>query len=183
MSGDGGDSYDKEYNERMAAIAEQYAGYAGDAFNSWYSGGARELEEATANAGLGLLPVQTQLASGQIDSMLSLLPSQTALQQSQLNLGIQKTGNQSAIMDKFYSAIGNTDPALEASRAAADMSTAFRDSKTADTMNQKRMGLYGPTTNKGLSLDEAKAIAGAKYTARTNANNQNISQLYQGLTL
>ena len=183
MGGGGGDSYDKAYNGRMAAIAEQYAGYAGDAFNSWYEGGGRQLEERTAQAGLTLLPDQTRLASGQIQSMIDLLPTQTELQKSQLNLGIQKTGNQSAIMDKYYAAIGNTDPALEASRAAADMSTAFRDAKTADAMSQKRMGLYRPTENKGLSLDEAQAVAGAKYTARTNANNQNISQLYQGLTI
>ena len=182
MSKGGGNGYDEDYNSRLAAIQEQYAGMAEGAYNSWNTGGARALEEATSKAGLSLLPAQTELASAQIDSSLSLLPGQTALSSAQTSLGLQKTANQSAIMDKFYARLGKHDESAAMNEAGSTMASAYANQEKAASMDAARRGVgYKPVS--GLTSDKAKAIGLAQNTALQNTRAQNIDELAKGLTI
>lgn len=178
----GGSGYDAEYNSKLAALAEKEFGLSEIAFNSWNRGGARELEEGTAKAGLSLLPAQTNLASAQIDSMASLLPGQTALSGAQTALGLKSTANKSSIMDKFYASLGKNDESSAMNEAGSLTANAFSNAEGSARMDMSRRGLsYKPSV--GLSAEKAKAIGGAQSTALKNTRAQNISELAQGLTI
>ena len=180
MSKGGSDGYDAAYNARLAAIQEQYAGMAQTAFNSWQYGGAKALEEATAQAGLSVLPAQTGLAKAQIDSAMTLLPGQTALSSAQTNLGIQKTANQSSIMDKFYSQLGKNDESMAMNTAGGLVADAFTNQNKALEMDAQRRGV-GWKPNTGLTAEKAKAIGGAQYQALSDTRTKNLNELSMGL--
>ena len=187
MSKGGSDGYDAAYNARLAAIQEQYAGMAQTAFDSWQNGGAKALEEATAQAGLSVLPAQTGLAkaqiglaNAQIDSAMTLLPGQTALSSAQTNLGIQKTANQSSIMDKFYSQLGKNDESMAMNTAGGLVADAFTNQNKALETDAQRRGV-GWKANTGLTAEKAKAIGGAQYQALSDTRTKNLNELSMGL--
>lgn len=181
MSKGGGDTYDKDYNARLAAIQEEYAKMAQTAFNSWNTGGAKALEEATAQAGLSVLPSQVDLAKAQIGSMMTLLPGETTLSSMQTNLGIQKAANQSSIMDKFYSALGKNDESMAMNTAGGLTASAFANQNKALEMDAQRRGVnWQPNT--GLTAEKAQAIGGAQYQALSDTRTKNLNELAMGLS-
>jgi len=176
----GGSTYDAAYNQRLAELAEKEFGLSAQAYNSWNTGGGRALEEGTARAGLSLLPAQTGLAAAQIDSMSTLLPQETAFQSAELGLGMQKMGNQSKIMDRFYASLGQNDPLTEMNTAGATMAGSFTNQAKADEMAMQRRGV-GYKPNAGLSLEKAKAVGGAMTGGYNAAKERNIKELSMGL--
>lgn len=177
----GGGTYDKAYNQKLAELAEKEFGLSSRAFDSWYSGGGRALEEGTAKAGLSLLPAQTRLASAQIESASSLLPGETALSAGQTALGLQKVENQSGIMDDFYDQLGKHDPLTEMNAAGATMAGSFVNQTKADEMSMQRRGVgYKPSA--GLSLEKAKAVGGAMTMGLDTAKTKNLQELAMGLS-
>lgn len=180
----GSTGYDAEYNRRMAEIAEQQMAMAQTAFDAWQTGGGLELENATAQAGLSLLPGQTALAQGQIDSALTLLPGQTELAGAQTSLGLQKVGNQSSIMDKFYASLGNNSEIGAMNEAGSNMASTYSAMEKAGTMGLQRRGLAPTATNTAaMTSDKAKAIGLAQQNALTTTRQQNKDELYKGLTI
>jgi hypothetical protein len=183
MGGSSSDSYDAAYNARMATLAEQYGGMAETAFNSWDTGGARLLEEKTAQAGLGLLPAQTELAQGQIDSALSLLPASTELSLANIGLDLEKTRNKSGILGKFYESLGKNNEVSAMNEAGSNMASQFATQEKASTMGLQRRGVTPTANNIGLTADKAKAIGLAQQTALENARATNKQELLTGLTI
>ena len=75
---------DKEYNRRMAAIAERQQGMAEEYFQYWQQY-QQPYEKAQIYANMNLLPKETMLAEAQLDAQSEILPWQTALKRAQID--------------------------------------------------------------------------------------------------
>ncbi|MBI9113147.1 hypothetical protein [Maridesulfovibrio ferrireducens] len=75
---------DKEYNRRMATIAEAQQDMGQGYYDFWMDNNAG-LEKAKISANKELLPLQTQLQKDQMTAQSGLLPLQTEYQKEQLN--------------------------------------------------------------------------------------------------
>jgi|GEM_PF-810122 len=69
---------DKEYNARMAAVAEQQQNLSGKFFD-WWQDVQAPVEAATAAAQLGLLPTLTAIEQAEANARLQLVPEQAGL--------------------------------------------------------------------------------------------------------
>ncbi|WP_022667924.1 hypothetical protein [Desulfospira joergensenii] len=198
--GGGGDSFDAAYNARMATIAEDYADLYGedhDFYKQYYQpmekaqiAANMELipsETALAKAGnesaLSLLPTQTELTQAQNESALSLIPGQTELAQKELEYGSAAIDAKTPVMNAFYKeSLEGVDVEDRANKAAAYVSQAFDTSNAILGRSTARMGVnpnsgrYASLTTSN-ALDRAKAVASAKTTARTNAEDENYQRL------
>lgn len=199
MSKGGSAGFDRAYNSRMAGVAENTFGLSETAFDSWNTGGGRELEEAEAAAGMTLLPgqiafdqaqlnagtrlapLQANLEEAKINSGMKLLPQQTAFESSQLNFGTKSMDHKTGIMGKFYDTLGNNDEDQAVAQAGADVAGAISDSKGVAMRDANRRGVnYKPG---GMGLNAAKL----KVSAMTNAKNQtranNLNELATGMSI
>lgn len=183
MGGSSGSSYDASYNSRIAALMESADERTQALYENYMTGGGLDYENAQYAAGLELLPAQTELAGLQLSSATELLPYQTELSKAQLGLDLQSTGYKSDIMSKFYEALGQNNPELEASQAGTDVAESYKNVRASDELAQKRRGLYRPTTNTGLSYSEARDTAGAMSEARAAAKKANLEEYATGLSL
>ncbi len=164
MGGGGGsDSFDSEYNSRMAEIAEEQFKNQEVAFNSWNAGGGRDFEEAQYNAGIELLPYKTEF------------------EKTQMDYGTKKMGYQSGLMGRFYDELGKHDEGLAVGQASADVAGAISKSKASNVRNNQRMGISPPTGGSGL--DAAKLEVGAITGARDKVKAQNLQELSMGMQI
>lgn len=183
MGGSSTNTYDSAYNNRIATLMEGADKRTKTLFNNYVSGGAMEYDNALAQSGLSLIGSQTELAQAQLDSSLSLLPAQTAVAQAQLGLDLQSATAKTGIMDKFYTALGQNNPELQAAQAGSTMAEAYQGARAGDAMTQKRRGLYRPGQSAGLSYSQARDTAGAMTSARETARKANIQEYATGLSL
>ena len=205
--GSSGDNYDAAYNARMAAIAEAQQGMAEEYFQFWQSDyKPMEQAQIAANqkmiphetalqiqkmqAEKGLIPKQTALAGAQMDSALSLLPGQTELgqqqigfQQAQISDSLQAMGERAPVRSQFYQqAAEGVDIDGMVNRASADAMHSFANSQQQLGRNMARMGVnpnsgrFAALSNQN-SLNQAKAVAGAKTQARVQGEEQNFNRL------
>lgn len=198
--GDSGDGFDAAYNARMANIAEQQQGMASKYFDFWESEykpmeqaqiasnmetmpGETELNIAKNEASLSLLPGQTALTAEQIEANRSLIPGQTTLAGMQIEDSMTAMGEREPVRAEFYNqSLNGVDVESRVNKAAADASHAFMSSDNIMRRNASRMGI-NPNSGKFASMsntnsiNRAKTIAGAKTTARTNAEQENFGRL------
>lgn len=210
--GDGGGqstttSYDKEYNDRMAAIAEEQQGMGQEAWN-FYKSMNLPFEQAKINANMELIPQQTELQKAEIGAALGLLPSgtdaqksafelqtaqnkaglglvdkQTELAGAQLDskLGLLPKANQAAskFLDQSIAGVNIED---RMGKATASMAHQFKDAAGSTARQMGRMG-GNPSSARmvnsmnNLNMQRAKSIALGKETARTNAEDENYKRL------
>ena len=163
MGSGGGKNYDAVYNAEMAEIAKNTFALSEKAFNSWDSGGARELEESTAQAGMTLLPKQTELEGANLD------------------FATKTIGQKSGISDRFYDQLGNISEEDAVARASTDVAESVTDYKANAIRDAGRRGVsYKPG---GLGLNAAKLNIGAITEARETTRARNLNELATGLQL
>ena len=179
-----GGNYTSGYWNETGPVYESV--YNPDATGSSY----RDMEQAQIASNMEMIPKETALQGAQIDAGMELLPYQTDYQKSQMELGTardtaamgllpQQTAGKSAF---YQDAINGVDVNQRADQAQADVAQAF--SGTMDSANRElaRMGV-NPSSGafaarkKSDSLAKAKAIGGARTTARTGAEQENFGRL------
>jgi hypothetical protein len=207
FKGGGGDSYDVAYNARMATIAETQQGMANEYFQYWQeSYRPMEEEQISANRellphetafraeqihhGQELLPHETEarkkeiaLTNAQGQAAMRLLPQQTALTERQIGDSMVHIAERAPVRSEFYNqALNGVDAESWASKAAADATQAFMGSQASMTRSAARMGV-NPESGRfagmqnSVAMDRAKAIGGAKTTARTAAEGESFNRL------
>ena len=195
---------DREYNSRMAAIAERQQGMAEEYFQYWQQY-QQPYEIAQIDANRNLLPKETMLAEAQLDAQSEILPGQTALKRAQdaaaLNLLPGQTDLAKAEMANrmdtiqqlqpvktqfFQQAAEGVDVNARVGRAQADVANSYKDVASKTVRNMSRMGV-GPDSgrfagmNAANDINQAAAVAGARSQARVGAEQENFARLNQAM--
>ncbi len=193
--GNSSSGYDSEYNRRMAELAERSMGMEEKSFDVWDTGGGRELEIARNEAGMDMLPLQSEYEKAGINSALNLLPLQEEAQKktfelgnanadygiAQTGYGMKKLGHQSALMDDFYSKLGKHNEGSAMAEASADVASAVSKSRSNVLRDAQRRGVSAP--NGGSGLDAAKLEVGARYRAMEDTRAKNLNELSMGMQI
>ncbi len=181
--GGSGSSVDRDYNARMANIAESQQEMAQNYFD-WYLSDYRPMEEAQIASNMKLIPQQTALQSAEIEAATSLIPQQTALQKSQIQTAIGLLPQQAKGKDAFYQqAMSGINVNQRADRAQADVAHAFAGTMDAANRQLARRGV-GPDSAayqgqiNDNAIERAKAMGGARTSARIGAEQENFSRLH-----
>lgn len=160
---------DKEYNARMAAVAERAQTLSDDYYKWWQE-------------------VQAPLEKAQAEAQMSLLPSQTQLNQSLLNMQNDTIGQTGQIATKYLEeSLKGVDGEARANRAGTDQQVAASNAMQQMTRNASRMGL---NANSGAfakamadqSLSNAANVATARTQAFRTAEDENYKRLQGGLS-
>ncbi|MGD9826872.1 hypothetical protein [Desulfobacter sp.] len=140
-----------------------------------------EIKKMTAEE--QLFPSQTKLGIAQNEAALSLLPQQTEYAMAKLSDDMQYMEEKAPVRNAFFrESLEGVDVEGRANKAAADAAHAFANSHMSMGRDMARMGVNpnsGRFAAMGTSnaISRAKGIAGAKTSARTNAEQENFSRL------
>ena len=147
---------DKEYNARMAKVAERKQALSDQFFNWWQTVQA-PVEQANADAQLGLIPAQTDIVREGLEGF-------------------------KGIQTDFYNASRPTSTETYAGRAATDANMALSKATGSMNRNMSRMGI-SPTSgaaqsaSRDLAIQGAASIAGAANTGRMQGEEMNLKKL------
>lgn len=201
------DTIDKEYNSRMADIADQQQDMAQGYYDFWMNNNAG-LEQQKIAANKGLIQPQTDLQKAQIAASQDVLPTQTAAQKSsyelqtaqnkaglglvdkqtafageQLNSKLGLIGKTTQAANKFLDqSIAGVNVEDRMGKATASVAHQFKDAAGSTARQMGRMG-GNPSSARmvnsmnNLNTSRAKATALGKETARTNAEDENYKRL------
>ncbi|WP_027179818.1 hypothetical protein [Maridesulfovibrio bastinii] len=202
-------SYDKEYNARMATIAEEQQKMGQGFYDFWMDNNAG-MEQAKIEANKELIPLQTELGKKQLAASQDVLPSQTSAQKSSYELqaaqneaGLGLVGKQTELAgaqldsrlgllpkttqaaDKFLNqSLTGVNVADRMGQATASVAHQFKDAAASTARQMGRMGSNPSSarmadTMSNLNMQRAKATAFGKETARRNAEDENYKRLSQ----
>lgn len=167
-SGGGGstttNTVDKDYNARMAAIAEEQNTWARDYFNMWQQY-YKPYEIAQARSNLEVLPMETDLYKKQLASASELLPGQTQAARQFLTASTQ-----------------GVDVNERMALATADTANAWKGVGEQTARANARMGV-NPNSGRyqgiqaALDTQQAAQLAGARTQARVGAEQENYDRL------
>lgn len=190
---------DKEYNKRMATIAESQQEMA-EEMMGYYRQHGLPLDKAMTKAGLDLLPHQTKLEIGRLESGLESLPYQTELEIGSLEAGLELLPEQTKLtMDQiksqrrlllqqekaksqfFHDAQGGIDIRGRMGMAQADVAKGFQGALGQQRLADSRMGLNpasGASMSRAqdLAINQAGAMAGARTQARVGAEQEQFGR-------
>lgn len=174
-------TYDPAYNKRMAAVAEEQQQIANQYFDFWKTS-YQPMETAQVNANMQLIKPQTELQLSQIAAAKQLLPGQTELQLSQLDAAQQLLPGQTAATQKAISmALQGANGGEAMSMAAADVAQQYGKVKDANLRTVARRGGIGSGSSLAQlgadAMEQAKATAAAKTTARRTAQTDSFNML------
>jgi hypothetical protein len=160
---------DKQYNDRMATIAEQQQAMANDYYD-YYKNTYQPYEAAQIESNMELLPGQTELNKQTIAANTALIPQQ-----------------QQAASEFYTQALEGVNVADRMNQAKADV---VQSMKGALEQNRRTASRSGINPNSALymksiqntGLDTAKAIASARTNARANAETENFQRVATAAT-
>jgi len=162
--GGGGDTVDKEYNKRMANIAERQQGIADEYFKFWETTG-KPYEQAQMAANMELMPYEVATQK------LGLQARASELQQAK------------PVMEEYYKqALEGVNPEEQVQRARADVAQGIQESEEENARTMERLGISpgSPAYAEQLKtsgIQKAKAIGAAMTTARTTTEQENFQRL------
>lgn len=195
-SGGGGGEPDKEYNRRMATIAEKELQMAQQYFNFWKSD-YMPMEKMQIQENMRMMPSLTdsQIAKAKFEeaqyegllkkdpSGQSLLGLQQQYEKQKIGQAQQLMGDQTKVAKAAYqSALRGEDEGAAARKAQADVAHGFADAKTAMRRDMGRAGLRAggeayAQQLAGLARDQAKAQGQAMTTARSESKDKEFLKL------
>jgi len=180
---------DKEYNARMAAIAEKQQEQS-DAYFEYWETTYKPYEEAQITANLELLPfeVDTQLATleaqkATAEGILELTPYEVGYRKEWLESEIDLIPQRHAVSSEFYEqALSGINVKSRMDTAAADVAQSLSGAESAARRSAARMGLNVSSGRiadmlKTSSLDRARATGLARNVSRVNAEAENFQRL------
>lgn len=175
--GGGGSSVDKEYNARMASIAEDQQAMSEESMDFWRSD-YKPMEREQIAANRELIPYQKDLAKEQATAERELIPFQTETTKKQ-------HGAAQAFIDE---ATGGVDVDGRVSQAESDVKHGFGLTSAKARRDFSRSGLninsgrYGMMMN-DLNLSQAQSVAGARTKARRTAEEERLGRLRAAASL
>lgn len=181
--GGGGDTVDPAYNRRMARIAERQQDIAEEYYQFWKTSGQKELEAATAQANLGILPKQVELQEAQIGAEMEMIPYRTDYERSLMEYNKDALEARKPLARKYYEeAMTGESPERRAAEARAGVAQQMDAGRDAMRREASRLGI---NVNSGRfhrnlgnqSIDRAKATAGAMDLARREARDRNFARM------
>lgn len=167
-SGGGGsqttNTVDYAYNDRMAGISEEQNAWAREYFNMWQTH-FKPYEIAQAQANMELLPLETNLYKGQLQSATELLPGQTEAAKKFLEMSTK-----------------GVDVNERMALATADTANAWKNVGDANLRENARLGV-NPNSGRfqgvqaALGTQQAAQLAGARTQARVGGEQENYDRL------
>ena len=158
---------DKEYNARMATIAEAQQKMA-EGYEQFWTDTYKPMEIEQVAANRELIPQQTALSLAQLTADQQLLPQQTEAKQQLLTMGMDGVNGEQA--------------AREASSAVAQQ---FAGIEGASLRELSRRGLLTPGQSavdlENLGIEQAKASASAQTGARNKAKTDSFNMISTAL--
>ena len=158
-----GENVDPEAQRRMAAVAERQAALSEQQWG-YYLQQFQPLDTAMAQANLDLVGPQSELQKAVVQENLNLIPARSQATQ------------------KYYNILNGTDLKQKAvDEASADVNQAFGSAKDDYRKTASRLGIdpnSGRFTEslKDLERDQALGLAGARTSARKQAEEQEFSR-------
>lgn len=156
-------SVDKDYNRRMATLAEEQQDWARDYFNQWKKyDQPYEIQQSLAN--MEMLPYETKLYKQQLQAASQLLPQQTE-----------------AAKQFLSSALEGVDVNERMGLATADAANAWKDVEATTRRSNARIGV-NPNSGRyqgiqaALDTQKAEQLAGARTQARVGAEQENFER-------
>ena len=192
----GGDAkqYDKEYNDRMATVAEEKLDMAKDQYGFWEDN-VKGLEQEKIAAQKELLPSQTVTQQAKLDfqkdkyeASAGLLEDQTEASQQKLDALTGTGGKQGLIQNYTDSLDSGLNVQDKMGKAGSDVAQSFDSQRGQMTREASRMGL-DPSSGqfadnmRDMGTDKAKAMANAKTTARRETEDKKHGRYGQALGL
>lgn len=176
---------DPIYNARMASISERQQDMAEEYFAFWQDE-YKPYESAQIEANMGLLPTLT--AQQEAESKVITAGAQGVLEKdasgkSLLDYQLDANRGQAQVAKAAYDeAMSGVDPNREAQMARADVVNSYAGAGATMRRDMSRMGVGAggagyASAMADLARNQAKGIAGAMTTARTNAQNTNFNRL------
>jgi len=156
-----------------AAVTEQY----------WVpdegSVGYQQMEQEQVKSNLSLIPIQTDLAKAEAEAQLGLLPAQTELAKTQATYQTDALKAKSPILQSFYAESGKGPQTEEKmGMATADVEQAFKSQEDERRRALQKYGIQASAMQYGKDLRaKAKALAGARTTARRTADDDYYKRL------
>lgn len=180
--GGGGDTVDKDYNRRMAQIAEQQQAMAAEYFDFWRSD-QKGLESAQIASSLELLPAQTQLQQSQIEAEQRMMPAREAEEAERLKYNKADLQARRPLAAKYYmEAMNGENETRAAAQAGAGVAQQYDMAKSGARRDAARAGVdvnssrfAAGLTNIGLS--RARDVAGQSTLARQQTRDANFGKL------
>ena len=188
-------SVDKEYNSRMATLAEEQQDWAREYYDMWqkyYE--PYEIKQAQAN--LEVLPLETSLYKSQLQNLKSLsgsqsnalkelFPKEKDLYSAQLSAAQTLLPQQTTALTNFMNAAAKgVDVNERMALAQADVANAWQGTQAATNRALARMGV-NPNSGRFAGVQavqdatKAEQMAGARTQARVGAEEENYKRLAQ----
>lgn len=153
------------------------------------------MEKAQIEANMELIPLQTGLEKSNIE--LQQLLNQQAMQTAPLageteRMRLQQQQNimqqQAPLLQQYFNEAGNVDPNAWANRAQADVAQQFGTARKQLRSNIMRTGAMPGSGRMSaiqadLATEQAKATAGARTTARRDAQRERFARLGQAIQI
>lgn len=164
-------SVDKEYNARMATIAEKQNEWAENYYNMWDTHFKKyEIEQAKTN--FENLPLENGLYKEQLTTLRDLIPKEKELYTKQL-----ETTNR--FLDASTKGVDINE---RMGMATADVAGAWKNANEANIRANARMGVNPNSgrfmgTQAAMQTQQAAQMAGARTQARVGAEQENYDRL------
>lgn len=190
--GGGNTSVDREYNARMAAIAESQQKMAEQYFDQW-NNNFKDMEVEQVNANKRLIPYETnqaianaQFGTAQAQAQMGLLPQQTQLAQAQMGLGMTQADAQQkktlmglgASSALYNDVMKGPDLKGAADLAGSQVAASYHGAAQKTAADASRMGLGGMLSNMSQSnAGLGASVAAARNQARRDEKNTHTQKL------
>lgn len=191
--GGGGGGVDKEFNSRMASVAEKEFDLSQAMYNYW-DAQIRPYEEMQMRANEAALPFERDAHIANLDLSIAsagyqkdLLPLQAAHQRAALEDKIDTLGMMQPLKTNFFQQASQGKSVGGAmAQAQADAAKGFEDAAAATSRAMGRMGVNPASgryagVNAEQDLAKAAAVAGARTQARTETQDENFRRLAMGM--
>ena len=150
-----GSGVDREYNARMAAIAEAQQAQAQEYFKHWETN-YKPMENAQIQANMSLIPHETNLSIAQMQAQMGLLPQQTSISSAQMGLGQAQIDSQLALLPQ-QTQLAQAQMGLGMTQADAQQKKTLMGLGASDSLYNDAM--------KGPDLKGAADLAGSQVAA------------------
>ena len=182
-SGGGSSSVDKDYNRRIANIAEAQQRLA-EEMQGYYRQYGLPTDVLEPAAGSRVAPYQTAAQISQLQAGMEMMPYEMGLRKDQLDMRRGLLPEVETTTEQFFQSARDVDKDKWASQASADVARGFAGAEGALGRSAGRMGLglgsgrmADAMTN--LAKDRASASAASQTQARRLADREQFDRLNQ----
>jgi hypothetical protein len=194
----GGQSYDPVYNAGMMELSKEQQGWAREMFNQYKFGTTYNPEDIDPETGKTLGEIKgydpsgttSEMEYGQnlVEANQALLGQRTEVEGAQLSDTLTAIGERAPVRSKFFDeALGGIDIGKRMDESQADVEHGFKLSGESARREAMSYGVMDPnkiaSMATGVNLEKAKAIAGARTSAKTTAEDEQFGRLRSAMNV